>query len=74
MFSNLFNFQNKQKDGNEAANHATSANAGTKTELKSKLSLGFKNKDKNKKQQQPQQAEIPVQPPVQVSLFFNEFC
>ena len=65
MFSNLFNFQNKQKDGNNEG-----GTSGGKTEIKSKLSLGFKNKDKNKKQQA--QPEVQQQP-VQVSYLSNQF-
>ena len=65
MFSNLFNFQNKQKDGNNEG-----GTSGGKTEIKSKLSLGFKTKDKNKKQQA--QPEVQQQP-VQVSYLSNQF-
>ena len=68
MFSNLFNFQNKQKDGNNEG-----GTSGGKTEIKSKLSLGFKNKDKNKKQQaQPEVQQQPVQVS-QSMIKFDEF-
>ena len=75
MFSNLFNFQNKQKDGNNEGGGGTSSGGG-KTETKSKLSLGFKNKDKSKKQQ-PQPETRVQQQPVQVSPFLSNvliFC
>ena len=72
MFSNLFNFQNKQKDGQEGAGSGGNGGGGggNKSETKSKFSLGkLKNNDKNKKSQQQPQPTPQIQQQVSFKLF-----
>ncbi len=65
MFSNLFNFQNKQKtDAGADQSNASGANGSAGNNKESKPFFGKKNK--NKKQQQPEQI-------VQVRLVFFLF-